>query len=139
MGHVITWDGVFGASVGSARDVWLVTASTKSSHRTHRLFYWHWNGRRLTRLPEPDPPVGSAFDEHVTVADDGHGGAWFQPAEHWTGKRWRYPLRDYGCPGVPLWLDEAPVPHSWSAWATDFCQASGPKAGTFIDVNGPLP
>jgi hypothetical protein len=122
----------------SAQNIWLIT-STKTGPQTGRFNFWHWNGLRLTQLPNPDPPVASAFSQTTQVVADGHGGAWVQPAEHWTGKRWRYPLRLRAkCAGVPIWIYVVPVPHSWSTWAADSCQ-QGPSIQGLIDINGPLP
>ena len=58
-----------GIDIVARNDVWIDNA--------------HWNGRswRLLRIPK------GTFTEGPVVAD-GHGGVWFGPWTHWTGRTW---------------------------------------------------
>lgn len=128
----VQWSGVTGVGVASSTSVWLATISTSTRHGGHRDILWHWDGTRLTRLPEPESGGGP-------VSSDGHGGAWLGPLAHWTGRSWQYPLRDARCmlsgPGMAV----SAIPNTRSAWAADGCVTSSSPHQGEIELFGPRP
>jgi hypothetical protein len=59
-------------TVGSASNVWVGNR--------------HWNGKRWRTLRFPHPGYGVLILSPTVL--DGHGGAWFGPFAHWTGRQW---------------------------------------------------
>ncbi len=128
--------GVDGVGVASPTSVWLATTSVKlGRHRLHYLEYWHWNGRTLTRLP----PSGIAS---TPIVPDGHGGAWFGPLAHWTGRRWQYPQTSPFYCGVinGYYLSVSHIPRTRSAWGSEpGCGLFSTHEEGIIQLDGPVP
>jgi hypothetical protein len=132
--HPVTYGGEVTAAAASASSIWLITVSTKANrYGTRHFVFWHWNGKTLTRLPSP---TGGTGPYGPPVVADGHGGAWFEPFAHWTGRRWQFPGH---CLGTGPSLSVSPVPGTRSAWGALDCQTNARPIEGAIEVIGPLP
>jgi hypothetical protein len=122
------------AVVVSPSDIWYMGPTSKSSPGSGVRAYWHWNGRRLTRLPL------ARFSE--LIVPDGHGGLWASARAHWTGERWQF-SEIHGClpiGGVGQGELVAVIPRTRTALAPFECaKRTGLLDHAYIDASGPLP
>jgi hypothetical protein len=133
MPHPEIGEGFVAAAVGSSTSIWLETVSPRPGRNgTFHSVLWHWNGKTLSRLPSPMMPS-------LPIAADGHGGAWFGPLAHWTGRQWKYPARPGHCRDSGLNLSVAAIPRTRSAWGALDCQTAARPVEGAIEVNGPRP
>ncbi len=89
---------LFSAAAVSPRDVWAVgQRQDKNKAGTFRTLAEHWNGRRWTVVPTPNPGatgnslfgVAAAGPRNVWAVGQANGLRTDTPlAEHWNGRRW---------------------------------------------------
>jgi len=121
-------DMLFGAAATARHDVWAVGQQQDTGGRFHTLAE-HFNGRRWTRVPTPDP--GAAGDSLYAVAASSPHDVWAvgqrsgpggdRPLiEHYDGHQWRV-VRTVGTPNANGLLDAVTTSSGqvWVAGQTD--------------------
>jgi hypothetical protein len=78
----------------SAKAVWIV--ARPASQKTQQPAAFHFNGRSWTEVRVPATEPAQLYPALI----DGHGGVWFGPWVHWTGRKWVNASPAGGFPGV---------------------------------------
>ena len=127
----------------SVKDVWLV--ARPESQNTRPPIAFHFNGRSWAEVRVPSTAPAQLYP----ALPDGHGGVWFGPWVHWTGRKWVNAFPSGGFAGVDClgvnamsripgsseilsagWAHRIGAHDSFNAMTAIYQAAAHPKSGT---------